>query len=36
MQKDVSIVIDSFQASPRRLNQSTTAARQRKPRAIGM
>ena len=27
MQKEVSIVIDSFQASTRRLNQSTTAAR---------
>ena len=29
MQKEVSMVIDSFQASTRRLNQSTTAARER-------
>jgi hypothetical protein len=28
--------MDSFQASTRRLNQSTTAARYTKPRAMGM
>ncbi len=36
MQNSTSSVIDNFQASTRRLNQSTTAARYTKPRAIGM
>ena len=36
MQKPVSRVIESFQAKTFRLNQSMTAARWTKPRAMGM